>query len=127
MKKLIVILLLLVYGLSASGSTIYVHFCCGKIDAVKLIPVKNSKCPVDHKIKKPGCCDDKQLDLKISSDQKREVAIGLYLNVPSAIPPSFELQRDSRILFDQASHRHSSSPPVHYLCNLYKLHCIYRI
>ncbi|RYZ53539.1 MAG: hypothetical protein EOO14_15350 [Chitinophagaceae bacterium] len=68
MKKLLVILLVLVYGLSASGATIHLHYCCGALDKVSLTTDHNPDCPEKGSDKK-DCCDSKKLDLKIKADQ----------------------------------------------------------
>ncbi|NTS42962.1 hypothetical protein HRG84_18895 [Flavisolibacter sp. BT320] len=68
MKKLLVILLVLVYGLSASGATIHLHYCCGMLEKVSLTTDHNPDCP-EKGINKKDCCDSKKLDLKIKADQ----------------------------------------------------------
>lgn len=68
MKKLLIILMVLVYGFSASGATIHLHFCCGKLDKVSLTTDHNPGCPEKESYKN-DCCDSKKLDLKIKADQ----------------------------------------------------------
>ena len=68
MKKLLVIFLVLVYGLSASGATIHLHYCCGMLEKVSLTTEHNPDCPEKGSDKK-DCCDSKKLDLKIKADQ----------------------------------------------------------
>lgn len=129
MKKLIVILLLICYGLSSFGMTLHVHYCCGKIDKVKLAPVKEDKCPVDKKAKKKGCCDDRQVDLKIKTDYKNETSTLLKFrsfndllffgyDFSSAVPGAAR---------DIPTYSKPVSPPSGTGTPLYKRHCIYRI
>ena len=128
MKKLIVILLLLGYGLSSFGMTLHVHYCCGKIDKVKLAPVKENKCPVDKKAKKKGCCDDRQVELKIKTDYKNEPSALLkfksfseVLLVDDFSTVVFIAANDSPVYGKAITRPFSTSIP------LYKKHCIYRI
>lgn len=127
MKKLIVIFVMLAYGLSATGSTVHIHFCCGKIDAVKLVPVTGDQCPVGHKDKKPGCCDDKQLELKIKSDHKSETQTKFRLDSPIVEALSIDAWRLLTMETDPVVHRNPASPPGTAAVSLFKLNCIYRI
>jgi len=68
MKKLLIILMVLVYGLSASGATVHLHYCCGELENVSLTTEHNPGCPEKDGDWK-GCCDSKKLDLKIKADQ----------------------------------------------------------
>lgn len=68
MKKLLIIMLVLVYGLSASGATIHLHYCCGALENVSFTTEHNPNCPQKDGDWK-GCCDSKKLDLKIDTDQ----------------------------------------------------------
>lgn len=69
MKKLFAIMLLLMYGFSSTGMTLHLHYCCGKLDAIDLSPVEDGHCGGDHKVVKKTCCDEKQVSLKIKSEQ----------------------------------------------------------
>ena len=64
MKKLLVIVLLLVYGAASSGMTLHLHYCCGKLDKIDLAPVKHKGCGSEHKLGKKSCCDNKELSIE---------------------------------------------------------------
>jgi hypothetical protein len=68
MKKLLVIVLLLVYGVSSSGMTLHLHYCCGKLDQIDLSPVKHT-CGGENKPGKKSCCDNKELNFNLKADQ----------------------------------------------------------
>lgn len=78
MKKLLVIMLLCVYGFSATGATLHFHFCCGKLDDISLVPAGEAACKMKEaepqkahcaKMAKPAekknCCDEKQVSFKV--------------------------------------------------------------
>ena len=65
MKKLLVSILVLLYGLSSSGMSVYVHYCCGKIDKVDFSADVKMSCPAGDHPPKKGCCDSKEFSLKI--------------------------------------------------------------
>lgn len=61
LKKLFVILLMFVYGFSASGMKVQFHYCCGKLKNVDWVPIKRSVCGKGHKMGSKPCCETKQL------------------------------------------------------------------
>ena len=70
-KKILVILLLLVYGGSSFGMTLHFHYCCGKLKKVDLTPPEHQSCGGARHKEMGGkpCCDSKQVSIKIQSDQ----------------------------------------------------------
>lgn len=127
MKKLLVLLLLLSYGLSSFGMTLHIHYCCGKVDNVKLAPVKDHSCGVDKPGKKKACCDDKQVDLKIKADYKNESSAWLKIKSFAEAPVVahfFQVVAAGSNVFD---YRKNYSPPHERSVPLYIQHCIYRI
>lgn len=50
-----------VYGFSASGMTVQLHYCCGKLKNVDWAPIKRSGCGNEHKMGSKPCCETKQL------------------------------------------------------------------
>jgi len=71
MKKFLVFLLIMVYTLSSSGASINLHFCCGKLDRVSLsTPHRDGCARPKNGISKQRCCDNKQVELKIKTDQE---------------------------------------------------------
>jgi hypothetical protein len=70
LKKLSVILILLIYGLSSTGMTVNFHYCCGKL---KKVEFSSAQVECGMKMKHSSskkCCDSKQLELKVKADQK---------------------------------------------------------
>jgi hypothetical protein len=80
-KKLFLILLILVYGVSSSGMTLHIHYCCGKIDRVDVVPVKKDNCAMGHDKPMKNCCDEKQLSLKLKSEQNTKAGIKLVCKI----------------------------------------------
>lgn len=127
MKKLIVILLLLGYGLSSFGMTLHIHYCCGKVDTVKLTPTNDHGCGVKDKSKKKGCCDDRQVEFKIKTDYKNEPSAWIKFNSFTESPVidgSLVVTIDNNPNFGYP--QNFSSFPGNAV-PLYIKHCIYRI
>ena len=68
MKMCMLILLMLVYGLSSTGMTLQVHYCCGKIKKVDWLSAPEKKCGNEHKMGSLPCCETKQVTIKAGSD-----------------------------------------------------------
>jgi hypothetical protein len=58
-KKLFVILVAIVYGVSASGMTLQLHYCCGKLKNVDLSLPTPKECGMEHKMGSKPCCETK--------------------------------------------------------------------
>ena len=95
MKKLLAIVILLVYGLSSTGMTVHFQYCCGMLEKIDFVPPVTKHCAGDKgiKIDSKKCCDDKEVNLKISSEQS--AAKILYLDsfptIVKAVQPDFFL------------------------------------
>lgn len=125
MKKLLVILLLMVYGLSSTGMTINFHYCCGKL---KKVEFSSAQLDCGMKMKHSSgkkCCDNKQVDLKVKDDQKVSES-GKTISKSVPLTNSFADFAISQPV--QGKHLIPSvfaPPPLS--SPLYILHCTYRI
>ncbi len=70
MKKLFAIFLMLVYGVTSFGMTLHMHYCCGNLDKVSFSPKEIKTCKSTATIHSAGCCNNKNLELKIKADQE---------------------------------------------------------
>src|SRR6476659_6413428 len=69
MKKILVIMLMLVYGFSSTGMTLQLHYCCGKLKSVELAPVNDPGCGNQHKMGSRPCCETKNIKSQTKADQ----------------------------------------------------------
>ena len=71
MKKIFAILLMLVYGLSSTGATVHLHYCCGKLDDISFSQKAKKSCTTTKAaVCKKNCCDNKHIELKLKADQE---------------------------------------------------------
>ncbi|MCW3126427.1 MAG: hypothetical protein JWO03_2085 [Bacteroidetes bacterium] len=70
MRKVVAILLLMLYIISSSGVAIKAHYCCGKLQSLNL--VLNSS---EEKDCKKGCCSDRLAFYKIDDTQSASTVI----------------------------------------------------
>lgn len=128
MKKLVIILVLVAFGFSSAGMTLHMHFCCGRIETVKLVPVNDDHCAVDQKKRNNNCCDDKQVEIKIKADYKNEKSTQLKLKGHES--DAYAMPAEARIATPIKSGLNSistGSPPASPPLKIYKTNCIYRI
>jgi hypothetical protein len=126
MKKLIVILISLVYGFSSTGAIVTLDYCCGKLANITLLPVEKRDCQ-DDCLKAKSCCDSKQVYLKVTgeqevaakwlSTQKQSISPVALISVPFDLADKFK-----------ATNKFSTGPPVGPSpIPLFIQHCLFRI
>jgi hypothetical protein len=124
MKKLLVIVLLLVYGVSSSGMTLHLHYCCGKLDAIDLTPVKHN-CSEKTTIGKKSCCDNKELNFNLSADQKAAKLLLPVLQLAALKPTAAEFHLSAPVETKGLVRPIFAPPPPEK--DIHSLFCVYRI
>lgn len=74
MKKIIVFIVLCVYGFSSIGATVHYHYCMDEFVGWNLIEKENSKCGkcgMKEDANKKGCCKDEQQEYKLKTDHQK--------------------------------------------------------
>ena len=69
MKKILAILIMLMYGFSSTGMTISLHYCCGKLKSIDWTVPKHKNCGHQKNMGGKPCCETKLVSLKDKSDQ----------------------------------------------------------
>ena len=76
MKKIITILLLFIYSVSALGIAVNYHYCQGHLSNVTILNFdSNSGCKCNPSDMPPGCCNNKMLYLKGDDHKSSPVSI----------------------------------------------------
>src|SRR4051812_47249913 len=72
MKKILIAILLVTYMLSASGASVELHYCMGKLIGWDFEYSSKNDCGNCGMKTKPGkgCCDNKQIQAKVDKDQQ---------------------------------------------------------
>jgi len=125
MKKLLVILLMLMYGFSSTGMTISLHYCCGKLKSIDWTIPKQKSC--DHKQRMAGkpCCETKLISYKDKTDQD---ALGFVLKPAPAVfvEPKFCIIEQVQPEFKQLVPEVFAPPPL-YSLPIYISNRVFRI
>ncbi len=127
MKKYFIILLLLVYGLSSTGMSVHLHYCCGQLDDITFSAVHQYGCSKDSEDKPGPCCNSKQIELKLKADQEPaaqwvQSAKEIKAPAPEAGPVVFFIKQPVPVI-EQAT----GPPPVPLSLPLFIQNCVFRI
>ena len=126
MKKLVVILVTLIYGLSSTGAIVNLDYCCGKLANISLLPVEKNDCD-DGCMKASSCCDSKQIFLKVKGEQ--EVA-AKWVSSQKQSPTSITIVPGAADLTPvmRPTHKFSTGPPATALqVPLFIQQCVFKV
>lgn len=129
MKKLLVLLLLMVYGSATMGTTVHFHYCMNKVVGWSLVDNQDHKCPSCGMEKKGGCCKDSKAQIKLAADQqKADPAKSINFNVqlicshPIAADYFLAVVATTEIVSQK-----SDSPPILPILEEPEFLCVFRI
>ncbi|HEX8460768.1 MAG TPA: hypothetical protein VF623_05045 [Segetibacter sp.] len=86
MKKLLTLILAVLYFTASSGVVLNVHYCMGKVSSVKVENLTASFCKCGKKESKRSCCSSEFKVVKLSGEYKA-TASTVNINVPVAVLP----------------------------------------
>lgn len=123
MKKVTIILLTVFYFAVASGVTVSVHYCGGKVKEFSLFHASNEEGCCGTKKKSKGCCHEKAAFIKVKDNHNPSSSVYLannYSKIIDAYLPAqfFTIPSKSVAYFVLKFH----SPPVLYDNPLYLKH-----
>lgn len=86
MKKAAVILFTIYYLVLASGLSINLHYCGGKLKEISFLGEVNEDGCCGKKEKSKGCCNEESTFIKVKDDQFAGSAVKVLINTTKAIP-----------------------------------------
>jgi hypothetical protein len=127
-KKIVVILLLFIYGSATMGATIHLHYCMDVFVGSSLWHNnKDDKCgKCGMKEKKGGCCKDEHKQFKLKTDHQKS-GIAQYVKIfdtPALTSPITEFDFKGSLLLAFSV---SNGPPEIPRKKLCILHCVFLI
>lgn len=129
MKKIVVILLLLIYGSATMGATIHMHYCMNEFVGWSLWHgEKEKECgKCGMKEKKGGCCKDEHKQVKLKTEHQKSATAQYiqFLNVPALITPVADFS--FKVTPTSLAFPVSNAPPKIPRERLYILHCVFLI
>lgn len=124
MKKSFIILFSLFYLTVASGITINLHYCNGKLRQISFLNSKKEKGCCGSKMKSKGCCSDKAAFVKVNDNHHSIKIINLTFNHfkifdATLLAPQVSLNVSETIFYNTLNYH---APPVLYDNPLYLKH-----
>ena len=127
-KKLSIIFLLFIYGITIVGATIHVHYCMNRLISWGIGQSKEAICSTCgmEKMKSSGCCKDEQKQVKTEKEHPRalipsEVSKSFCI-IEEAYPVyNFNYQREVRISQNISKAPPGNSPPLYILNQVYRI------
>jgi hypothetical protein len=111
-KKVIVILLLVLYSAATIGATINMHYCMNKFAGYSFKEIKKDKCPKCG-MKNTGCCKDEKKQIKLTADQqKTDFNTGAYFQ-PIILQTNYSNSKNINIaIFEKKGWYCTHAPPL---------------
>lgn len=125
-KKLVTIIMIMLFGLSSSGATIQLHYCCGKLKSMSWGHVQEKDCGMQGKMGSKLCCETKSISAKEQAKGHELYTVSLGANIPVE-PAIIYHEIPSLILYEQEIAKpviHSSPPLTE---DILILNCVFRI
>ena len=128
LKKLAIVIIMMVYGLSSTGAIVHLDYCCGKLSDISLSLPHEKKKDDSHKDKMEGkgCCDSKQLQLSVKGEQE---IVQKAADVTTVSLPPYSLN-EVYFFFNGLKEvkTFSNGPPLYFSSPpLFLQHCLFRI
>ena len=123
---MITIAVLIMYVIATSGYTLYIHYCCGKVDKLSWAPVKQSACQHQNSMQNSACCADGLVHFDIDdSTPITPVALFNPVNYSVVENTTTALVQPLTAAVFHWLFTHNSSPPIPASRTI--LHCTFRI
>ncbi|RXK62203.1 hypothetical protein ESA94_04105 [Lacibacter luteus] len=131
MKKLIIAILAILYIGTASGATVQLHYCMGKLVNMSIGHDDSNTCD-NCGMEKDGkgkndCCKDEQKQIKLEKDQKVAESFQAMQLIATAIPVSSIVYTLPHVTSVTEENPRSNAPPLTDATSLYIRNCTFRI
>ncbi len=130
MKKIVVILLMLIYGAASVGATVHFHYCMNEYVGWSLLNDNDDqcgKCGMDEE-GKDSCCKDEHKHFKLKTDHQKAGQSLQHINFLSAAIAIKNFSLNLNVAFKTADdHSYFYPPPDIGTTRLHLQNCIFRI
>lgn len=132
MKKIITLILAILYMGSSTGATFHMHYCMGKLVNVNLWHDDAEKCPKCGDMSKvkacKKCCKDEHKTVKLEKDQKAAENTVHFMQLPAITTPvSYFTFTEIRPVTLVEEYPVSNAPPRSSKVHTHILNCTFRI
>lgn len=127
MKKLIILLIAVIYMGAASGTTVHLHYCMEKLIGYDLIKSEGEKCNKCGMEAGKDCCKDEQKLLKLDTEHKASESNFYFVKLLPAIVQHTSEVAAERLTATVALHPLAHAPPFIYSNPIYLRNCVFLI
>lgn len=117
------------YLITVIGIAVNMHFCGGKLSAVKLMEqAKCGACKVENKVKKShDCCKDTAVDVKVKDSHEAGLKVKLPQNFSLELFLGPALSQSIKGTFSHFFRKaENKAPPLSAVVALHLYHCVFR-
>ena len=128
-KKILAVILCIVYGVASSGATVNFHYCMGKFtgwDVKADAAHKCSNCGM-QKEKTKGCCNDEQATIELKKDQLASTINDVPGNQFVYIYHYYFSLQESITTGNHEAFQRTHGPPLIQAISSFILYCVFRI
>lgn len=128
MKRIVAILLIVIYALPSLGAGLKNYYCCGKLHAIKISYASNVNCQCDKSGKKDRCCKIEYKSFRVNDTYFAPGNIKIPFRQFSVLP--FFSQSYYSITFaypESICSDKCNAPPIHPGVAIYLLNRVFRI
>lgn len=125
-KRLAAILMILLFGVSSSGATIQLHYCCGKLKSISFGSVQAADCGMDMEMESGPCCETQSLSSGTQDQEHQYFSITPGSAAPAEALPAYTGIRH-RVVSENVYHETAitGTPPPR--TDILVKHCVFRI
>lgn len=127
MKKITVIILMVVYGMSSSGMCVSADYCCGKLSKLGVSLNQKENSQKDFLTDNKKCCDHKQVSFKVKADHQTTAKQHIDFSNQPILQPAFYTINYNWNSLNNLVLKHSTGPPLFKAVPMYISNCVFRI
>src|SRR3954451_21029730 len=126
MKKILSLLLAVLYMTTSSGVVLNLHYCMGRISSVRVDNFKDTFCKCGKQKSERGCCQSEIRVLKCANDHTSTLA-SVDLKLPPVNLPTLVSLSDFSYVNTVLPVSPSGNAPPGAYCKTYIENCVFRI
>lgn len=81
--------MILLFGLSSSGATIQLHYCCGKLESISFGSVQAAECGMEMEMESGPCCETQSLSSGAEDQEHQYFTLTPGSAAPAELSPAY--------------------------------------
>lgn len=127
MKKLIALILTIVYMTASSGVVLNLHYCMGNLASIRVDNFKDNLCKCGMKSTSKGCCHNEVKVVKLTNVHKQAIVNFLVSPPVDVMPSGLSLIDICKSFETDVNISFAKGPPILNSPPIYLSNCVFRI